>query len=144
MELKQQSEDCGSVQSEWFHPSDQQHQAYSWGLNTPLQFIDSMLQSLHDSSLCLISGVILGHTYDTVLYIMSTSGTTYSYDVGSDAQLISVFVTTLNSIINPMIIALSVPSVRRLNLHLGYSNGDPLKAISALLTTMNTMINPEI
>ncbi|KAA0194469.1 hypothetical protein FBUS_03068 [Fasciolopsis buskii] len=77
-------------------------------------FIDPLFRSLTIGSQCLICGVIVAHTFDTVLYIMSSKDGTYSYAVGSDVQLISVFVTTLNSIVNPIIVALSVPSIRHL------------------------------
>ncbi|TPP56993.1 hypothetical protein FGIG_09052 [Fasciola gigantica] len=76
-------------------------------------FIDPLYRSMTVGSLCMISIVILGHTYDTVNYLLSNLVSEYSYDFGSDVQLIGAFVNTLNSIFNPVIIALSVLSNRK-------------------------------
>ncbi|THD27886.1 hypothetical protein D915_001272 [Fasciola hepatica] len=76
--------------------------------------IDPLYRSMTVGSLCMISIVILGHTFDTVNYLLSNLVSEYSYDFGSDVQLIGAFVNTVNSIFNPVIIALSVPSIKKL------------------------------
>ncbi|KAA0194465.1 hypothetical protein FBUS_03067 [Fasciolopsis buskii] len=112
--LKQQTDNPENEPPNWSHPFDLREKIF---VSTPSKSAhdptDPLFQSLIVGSRFLTMAVVLSHTYDTVLYLMSKNVEGYAYDVGSDVQMVSVFVTTLNCIIDPIIIALSVPSVRR-------------------------------
>ncbi|VDP74880.1 unnamed protein product [Echinostoma caproni] len=52
------------------------------------------------------------HAYGTFYYVVETTNTLF-YEPGSPNQLLSVFLTTLNSCINPVILILTLPSLRQ-------------------------------
>ncbi|KAF7258350.1 hypothetical protein EG68_04322 [Paragonimus skrjabini miyazakii] len=71
----------------------------------------SVIKSLTAGTFCLITSMILAHSYDSFYYVFGPS-LGYQYIVGSKEQLISLFITTLSCVANPVILALSLPSMR--------------------------------
>ncbi|KAF5397804.1 hypothetical protein PHET_09006 [Paragonimus heterotremus] len=71
----------------------------------------SVVKSLTVGTLALIATMILGHSYDSFKYVFGPSFG-YPYIFGSNEQLIGVLITSLNCLANPVILALSLPTMR--------------------------------
>ncbi|KAF5401727.1 hypothetical protein PHET_04760 [Paragonimus heterotremus] len=71
----------------------------------------SVIKSLTVGTFCLITSMILAHSYDSFYYVFGPS-LGYAYIVGSGEQLISLLITALNCAVNPVILSLSLPSMR--------------------------------
>ncbi|KAF8563278.1 hypothetical protein P879_08279 [Paragonimus westermani] len=71
----------------------------------------SVIKSLTIGTFCLITSMILAHSYDSFYYVFGPS-LGYAYIAGSREQLISLLITALNCVANPVILALSLPSMR--------------------------------
>ncbi|KAA0194468.1 hypothetical protein FBUS_03070, partial [Fasciolopsis buskii] len=80
--------------------------------HTSVVFVDPLYRSMTVGSFCMICCLIIGHTFDVINYLLSNIAKNYLYDFGSDVQLIGTFVTTLNSIVNPVINIFAVPAVK--------------------------------
>ncbi|KAA3676700.1 uncharacterized protein DEA37_0008247 [Paragonimus westermani] len=76
----------------------------------------SVIKSLTIGTFCLITSMILAHSYDSFYYVFGPS-LGYEYIVGSGEQLISLLITALNCAANPVILALSLPSMRTTVFH---------------------------
>ncbi|KAF7255716.1 hypothetical protein EG68_07575 [Paragonimus skrjabini miyazakii] len=72
----------------------------------------SVVKSLTIGTFCLIASMILAHSYDSFYYVFGPL-LGYAYIVGSGEQLISLLITALNCVANPVILALSLPSLRK-------------------------------
>ncbi|KAF7255590.1 hypothetical protein EG68_07682 [Paragonimus skrjabini miyazakii] len=71
----------------------------------------SAVISLTMGTLALITAMVLAHSYDCVYYVFSPS-LGYPYIFGSDEQLVGVVITSINCLTNPVILALSMPTMR--------------------------------
>ncbi|KAF8569659.1 hypothetical protein P879_03440 [Paragonimus westermani] len=71
----------------------------------------STIKSLTVGTLTLIVTMILAHSYDSGYYVFGPS-LGYAYIVGSNEQLISLLITSINCLTNPVILALSLPTMR--------------------------------
>ncbi|KAF5401726.1 hypothetical protein PHET_04759 [Paragonimus heterotremus] len=71
----------------------------------------SVIKSLTIGTLTLIATMILAHSYDCGYYVFGPS-LGYAYVVGSNEQLISLLITSINCLANPVILALSLPTMR--------------------------------
>ncbi|KAF8562363.1 hypothetical protein P879_09842 [Paragonimus westermani] len=76
----------------------------------------SVIKSLTIGTFCLITSMILAHSYDSFYYVFGPS-LGYEYVVGSGEQIISLLITALNCAANPIILALSLPSMRTTVFH---------------------------
>ncbi|KAF7241695.1 hypothetical protein EG68_10889 [Paragonimus skrjabini miyazakii] len=76
----------------------------------------SVIKSLTVGTFCLITSMILAHSYDSFYYVFGPS-LGYAYIVGSAEQLISLLITAINCAVNPVILALSLPSMRKKIFH---------------------------
>ncbi|KAF8562514.1 hypothetical protein P879_10842 [Paragonimus westermani] len=72
----------------------------------------SAIKSLTVGTLALIVTMILAHTYDTFKYLFGQS-LGYPYIFGSSDQLISLLINSINCLANPIIFALSLPTMRK-------------------------------
>ncbi|KAF5397805.1 hypothetical protein PHET_09007 [Paragonimus heterotremus] len=72
----------------------------------------SVIKSLTVGTFCLITSMILAHSYDSFYYVFGPS-LVYAYIVGSEEQLISLLIIASNCAVNPVILALSLPSMRK-------------------------------
>ncbi|KAF6770914.1 hypothetical protein AHF37_10363 [Paragonimus kellicotti] len=71
----------------------------------------SIIKSLTIGTLTLIATMILAHSYDCVYYVFGPS-LGYPYIFGSNEQLTGLLITSINCLANPVILALSLPTMR--------------------------------
>ncbi|KER33364.1 hypothetical protein T265_00686 [Opisthorchis viverrini] len=72
----------------------------------------NIVNSLTFGAMGFIICLVLAHSYDTFFYAFDWAFGT-EYVVGSNEQLLGLFLNSLNAPVNPILIAVSVPSFRR-------------------------------
>ncbi|KAA0194462.1 hypothetical protein FBUS_03071 [Fasciolopsis buskii] len=111
-DLKQLEEEIQIQPYRWSFSADEPDESRLEEPIDPPLFVDPLHRSMTFGSLCMICCMLLAHTYDTVSFLLGTMVNNYFYDYGSDLQAISSFISTMNTIANPIIIILSVPCIR--------------------------------
>ncbi|VDP79780.1 unnamed protein product [Echinostoma caproni] len=74
--------------------------------------LNPVYQSLSVATFGFIISLLLTHTVDTLYYLIGAN-LNLGYEYGASIQMISVFVTTLSSILNPLVILFSLPALRK-------------------------------
>ncbi|KAA0194463.1 hypothetical protein FBUS_03069 [Fasciolopsis buskii] len=116
-ELKQQEMELQTQPYRWSFSTDEEYEAFPNDPTNPPPFVDPVHRAMTVGSLCLICCVLLGHTYDSVMFLLAAEVETFIYDYGSDVQAISLFISTMNTVANPIVIMLSVPCIRVFTAH---------------------------
>ncbi|KAA0194467.1 hypothetical protein FBUS_03074 [Fasciolopsis buskii] len=111
-ELKTQGEEHQIQPNNWSISVNVQSEPLSEEPAELPPFVDPLHRSMSIGSFCMICFMFLAHTYDTINFLLPSLVSSYFYDYGSDTQLISLFISTANTIANPVIIILSVPCIR--------------------------------